>query len=547
MECSRCPEPALSSSRERSSSSSSSQRRSAAASGAAFAGGELVHFGPLRRWRLALLGCAVLSVAVAAQEDSASKPPAYLEDDFCTSQHQAGSEADRQTEISIGSMTCEKLMEFVYISRKKVWEQLDGQLAAANGTAVAGGGEPPRGVVAFLLSTSLASSLLSAHAHIIVAVASQRAECFSEHVRLLLTVSLRRMKSLATGQVNQLWLAGQSGFVGQEQEADMAKRLTAWLSEAATLLDTDLRTMKTVLSSWKPPTADEARFYSHEADGRYSTMETLRRDTFEEWQMDKGLVQGLLRHVLPVDAVVADFGAGSGHYSRWLNDTGLVSAHAFDGSPDIGLVTRGVVASADLGKPLSLGRKFDWTLCLEVAEHIPADLTATFLQNLEAHTSDGLVISWARPGLQGLGSANPLSQTQVLALLREHTGLIHLDEDLTRKVRASSTLSHLAESILVMVRSQRPGSEVGELTGVADVAPGCAAEEGWIYAGNDVQMFSAVSSAAACSELCNSNDQCKFWTWSRDDGHKELCWIKATREYRIAHAGFISGTKDASA
>lgn len=42
---------------------------------------------------------------------------------------------------------------------------------------------------------------------------------------------------------------------------------------------------------------------------------------FEEYQLDKGLLQGMLR-MLPLDAVVADFGAGSGQYSKWLNDTG---------------------------------------------------------------------------------------------------------------------------------------------------------------------------------------------------------------------------------
>ena len=49
--------------------------------------------------------------------------------------------------------------------------------------------------------------------HIITAVASQRAECFSEHVRLLLTVSLRQMKALSTEQVKQLWFASQELLV----------------------------------------------------------------------------------------------------------------------------------------------------------------------------------------------------------------------------------------------------------------------------------------------------------------------------------------------
>eukprot|EP00933_Yihiella_yeosuensis_P078353 TRINITY_DN8972_c0_g1_i1.p1 TRINITY_DN8972_c0_g1~~TRINITY_DN8972_c0_g1_i1.p1 ORF type:complete len:558 (-),score=98.45 TRINITY_DN8972_c0_g1_i1:232-1905(-) len=507
----------------------------------------------MSQWRLALLVLSCIAVlpgqlvsAQSTENAAGTTGPAYLEEGYCTS---SASEADRrlerETELSIGSMDCAKLMEFIYVARHKVWSELDKDLTALNETTRAL--NPPT-VVESLKTSSRAASLLSAHAHVITAVASQRAECYSEHVRLLLTVSLRRMKALATGQVQLLWLASQSG-VQKKEDAVMAASLVSWLGEAAGLLASDLKTMKTVLSTWQPPTTEEARFYSHEADGRFSTMEALRRDTFEEYQLDKGLLQGLLRHVFPVDASIADFGAGSGHYSKWLNDTGLVTAYAFDGSPDISLVTRGLVAGADLGKTLTLWRRFDWMLCLEVAEHIPADLTPTFLKNLDAHGNNGLVISWAKPGLQGLGTANPLSEAQVLALLREHTGFVHLDEDLTRKARASSTFAHLAESLLVMTRVPRAGSTASDGANLpkSNAAAGCAAEEGWIYAGNDVQMFSSVSSAAACCELCNSNDQCRFWTWSREDSHKELCWIKATREYRINHAGFISGVKDTSA
>ncbi|CAE7580898.1 U2AF65A [Symbiodinium microadriaticum] len=330
--------------------------------------------------------------------------------------------------IDIASMDCTQIMEFVYISRLKIWQQLDQHLAEVNASAPA---DPLR-------ISSRASSLLSAHVHIITAVSSQRAECFSEHVRLLLTVSLRRMKALATPQVKQLWHASQDGL----EDPEGASRLKTWLIDAAGLLDADLRTLKTVLQTWTPPSLAESRFYSHEA---------LRRDTFEEYTLDKGLLQGLLRS-LPVDSFVADFGAGSGQYARWLNDTGLVKAFAFDGSPDINLVTRGAVAAADLGKPLTLWRRFDWSLCLEVAEHIPTDLTPTFLQNLDQYTATGLVLTWARPGLQGLGTANPLTQEQVLALIREHTGLIHVDEELTKKLRAASTIPHLADTLLVMVR-----------------------------------------------------------------------------------------------
>ncbi|CAK9096125.1 Hypothetical protein SCF082_LOCUS45148 [Durusdinium trenchii] len=457
-------------------------------------------------------------------------------------------------------MDCAEIMEFVYISRWKLWQQLDQELAEVNQSSVAASS------LKILRRSSKASSLASAHVHIITAVASQRSECFSEHVRLLLTVSLRRMKTLCTQQVKQLWFASQDGFT---HESDHQMRLKSWLSEATGLLEADLRTLKTVLQTWTAPSLAESRFYSHEADGRYSTMEALRRDTFEEqrhrpvmeeeYQLDKGLLQGMLR-MLPLDAVVADFGAGSGQYSKWLNDTGLVTALAFDGSPDIHLVTKGAVALADLGHPdgdrtdtrgrtaFELVEKaecggsylpenmvhffesdvFDWSLCIEVAEHLPTKLTPTFLANLDKHTEQGLIITWARPGLQGLGTANPLTQDQALELIREHTGLSHLDQDLRLLVMVASPEFHhscatrfrrggegapggwgdggpgWAEGPPVLVQFSLSSPPMAVLYWCSDVLDWTSAFTGWIYAGNDVQMFTAVKSASACCELCNS-------------------------------------------
>merc|ERR1711862_460958 len=108
-------------------------------------------------------------------------------------------------------------------------------------------------------------------------------------------------------------------------------------------------------------------------------------------------------------------------------------------------------------------------------------------------------------------------------------------------------VNYLAESLFVLTREPRAkmleGAKATPALPESDLAPGCGAEEGWIYAGNDVQMFSNVASAAACCDLCATNNNCRFWTWSREDSHKDLCWIKATREYRINHAGFVSGGK----
>merc|ERR1712183_831393 len=134
-----------------------------------------------------------------------------------------------------------------------------------------------------------------------------------------------------------------------------------------------------------------------------------------------------------------------------------------------------------------------------------------------------------------------MGEGDVLDLVKRHTGL-YIDQSLTRQLRAASQVTYLGESLLVFTRHPTASTE-GSISPQSTAAPGCSAEDGWIYAGNDVQMFSNVQSAAACCDLCNSNDLCRFWTWSKEDSHKELCWIKATREYRINHEGFISGAR----
>merc|ERR1719282_244824 len=125
-------------------------------------------------------------------------------------------------EVNTNSMGCAKLMEFIYISRLKVWEQvekLNMDVNASSGTSLEW--------KAALRTLSRASSLMFAHAHILAAVASQRPECFSEHVRILLIVNLRRMKALTTKQFKQLWSMGQDGPNKSEQ---LSKQLRDWLS-----------------------------------------------------------------------------------------------------------------------------------------------------------------------------------------------------------------------------------------------------------------------------------------------------------------------------
>jgi len=97
-------------------------------------------------------------------------------------------------------------------------------------------------------------------------------------------------------------------------------------------------------------------------------------------------------------------GAFTGHYSKWLNDTGLFSrVVAFDGIRGIEELTDNAVLEADLTKPLPVEKdSFDYVLCVEVAEHIPPEYEGIFLDNLQI-ARRGLILSWAPPGTEGEG------------------------------------------------------------------------------------------------------------------------------------------------
>merc|ERR1711972_763345 len=157
------------------------------------------------------------------------------------------------------------------------------------------------------------------------------------------------------------------------------------------------------------------RLHHQDEQGSFITYEFLRRKVFGQWAIDKGLLRGLLRHVWQpplgeeTPMTLGDFGAGGGHYSTWLNETGLVQAFAFDGTHQAAELTDGVVQEVNLVQDMDLRRTFDWVMCLEVGEHIPKQFSATLLQNLKRHAQKGLVMSWSSDW-EGIGHVNCLAR-----------------------------------------------------------------------------------------------------------------------------------------
>jgi len=183
--------------------------------------------------------------------------------------------------------------------------------------------------------------------------------------------------------------------------------------------------VRVVLDKLRTPEGTLALVPAGEADwqdegGAFSQMNFLSRNLTGGWHLDHGLLASLLRLWRPPEeagrpggaggegchTTVADFGAGSGHYCGFLNRTEEFCCLAFDGTPRVAELTGGAVQTQRLDEPFNLGRRFDWVMCLEVAEHIPRESEATVLGNLRRHAGRGLVLSWSEEP----GEAHPNSR-----------------------------------------------------------------------------------------------------------------------------------------
>lgn len=195
------------------------------------------------------------------------------------------------------------------------------------------------------------------------------------------------------------------------------------------------------------------RLHHQDEHGSFVTYEFLRRKVFGQWAIDRGLVRGLLRNVWQpgygdeAPITVGDFGAGGGHYSKWMNETGLLQAFAFDGTHQAAELTDGLVQEVNLVQKMSLWRTFDWVLCLEVGEHIPKEYSDMLLANLKNHAKKGLVMSWS-DDWEGIGHVNCLTRQEFVATVQRKTGFV-LDSVATEAVRSNCEIDYIARTLAV--------------------------------------------------------------------------------------------------
>ena len=98
-------------------------------------------------------------------------------------------------------------------------------------------------------------------------------------------------------------------------------------------------------------------------------------------------------------ASLLDVGAGHGAWASEWSRAGVATVTAVDGDyvrPDQLVIPPASFHAHDLSTPLDLGRKFDLVQSLEVAEHLPSDKAALFVETLTRH-GDVILFSAAVP------------------------------------------------------------------------------------------------------------------------------------------------------
>ncbi|CAK9065811.1 unnamed protein product [Durusdinium trenchii] len=112
---------------------------------------------------------------------------------------------------------------------------------------------------------------------------------------------------------------------------------------------------------------------------------------------DKGFGPALVKFFQSRRATtVLDLGAGAGWYVQTLRKSGIRAGCA-DGNPSVRMVSEKRCWHADLSEDWDLGQRWSWVMSIEVAEHVPKAFEKTYVDNLDRHSCEGLVISWAPP------------------------------------------------------------------------------------------------------------------------------------------------------
>ncbi|KAL3771197.1 hypothetical protein ACHAW5_008905 [Stephanodiscus triporus] len=136
------------------------------------------------------------------------------------------------------------------------------------------------------------------------------------------------------------------------------------------------------------------------------------------YRFDRKFANAILNNVTALGSSVLELGAGLGCYTYYFNNSGRLSQIVgYEGASNVFDVSGGFIKQADLAVKQDFGQRFDWVICLEVAEHIPEEYESIFVENVISNSPKGVVFSWALPTQPGSGHVNGKTNDYVIALM----------------------------------------------------------------------------------------------------------------------------------
>lgn len=126
---------------------------------------------------------------------------------------------------------------------------------------------------------------------------------------------------------------------------------------------------------------------------------------------------------------VIDFGCGGGSFVRQFLLNGIQDVTGVEGEWILDvkhLASESWLQVRDLKKPIRFERKFDLAVCLEVAEHLPAEFSRTLVETLVS-CSDRIVFSAAIPGQSGTDHINLQYPEYWAELFKKHDYFLEWD------------------------------------------------------------------------------------------------------------------------
>lgn len=164
------------------------------------------------------------------------------------------------------------------------------------------------------------------------------------------------------------------------------------------------------------------------------------------YRFDQQFADAILNNI--ISGSVLELGAGSGCYTYYFKNSGLLShVSGFEGAANVHELSGGLIKHADLAEKQDFGSDFDWVVSLEVAEHIPIEYEATFVENLIISKPKGILLSWALPDQPGSGHVNGRTNDYVISLMK--TKGYEFDAEKTSVLRDKAQLGWFKKTTMV--------------------------------------------------------------------------------------------------